>query len=109
MARGSLGTSGAYAWMGTGYFYSTTQFNLPVMFPVTMRTLPSVSSSNSANHFGIDRSAGIIYFSSFSIFQPSIYGALIYQGSLSGAGTAGYAAGVFTNAAAAFCAFSAEL
>jgi hypothetical protein len=107
MARGSLSANGAYSWMGEGGFYSTSQYNLPVMFPVTMRTSPSLNVSNTSAYFGLD-TPGSITFATFSIFQPSIYGTLIYAAGLTG-GTAGYACSTFTRNASAFCAFSAEL
>lgn len=107
MARGSLGTNGTNSWMGEGGFYSTSQYNLPVMFPVTMRTSPSLNVSNTSAYFKLDTPTGQT-FATFAIFQPSIYGTLIYATGLSG-GTAGYACSAFTNNASAFCAFSAEL
>ena len=107
MARGSLSSNATNSWMGEGGFYSTSQYNLPVMFPVTMRTSPTLNVSNTSAYFGLDTPTGQT-FATFAIFQPSIYGTLIYATGLSG-GTAGYACSAFTRNAAAFCAFSAEL
>jgi len=107
MARGSLSSNATNSWMGEGGFYSTSQYNLPVMFPVTMRTSPTLNVSNTSAYFGLDTPTAQT-FATFAIFQPSIYGTLIYATGLSG-GTAGYACSAFTRNAAAFCAFSAEL
>ena len=107
MARGSLSSNGTFSWMGNGAFYNTTQYNLPVMFPVTMRTSPTLNVSNTTAYFQVDTPTGQT-FATFNIYQPSIYGTLIYATGLTG-GTGGYGTAAFTRNSAAFCAFSAEL
>jgi len=104
--------TGASKWFGSaGYFYSSTQFNMPILFPVSMRAAPSLDVASGSNIFDIDKSGTGSQFGTFAIFQPSINSTLIYATGLSSSGTAGYAAGVVSGASSstAYCAFSAEL
>jgi len=104
--------TGQNQWFGsTGYFYNTTQFNMPVLFPVSMRTAPALDVANGTNFFTIDKSGTTTQTNTLAIFQPSTNAALVYSGSLSASGTAGYGAGLVSSngATAAYCGFTAEL
>ena len=103
--------TGQDRWFGSsGYFYNTTQFNLPILFPVPMRASPSLDIANGTNYFTIDKSGTTTYCNTFNIFQPTTVSALLYA-TTSSSGTAGYAAGVVSSSAApsAYAGFTAEL
>jgi hypothetical protein len=104
--------TGQNQWFGsTGYFYSSTQFNMPVLFPVSMRTAPALDVANGTNFFTIDKSGTTTQTNTLAIFQPSTNAALVYSVNLSASGTAGYGAGLVSSNGAtnAYCGFTAEL
>jgi hypothetical protein len=104
-----LVASGASGQIGTGYYYSTTQTQLQVKFAVSMRTAPVLSSVTGTGYYKIEPVGGAVDgFNSFTIYLPNTEGAMIYN-STEISGTANYSGQVYTNNAAAFVAFSAEL
>lgn len=46
------GVNGSRTYVGPGDFYTTTQLNLHISFPVTMRTTPTLVQGNGTNYFG---------------------------------------------------------
>jgi hypothetical protein len=74
------------------------------MFPVTMRTAPSLVATTGTNYYSI----GSDGFNSFTIFQQDTSSAWLYNLS-EVSGTGGNTDRVFTNNAAASVSFSAEL
>jgi hypothetical protein len=103
VARGTLGAN-----IGIGYWYSSTQLNGQITFPVTMRTAPSLNSTSGTNYYGIDYNNGSYgSITGWTIYRPTIYSAMIYSTGLSG--TSGYSGELFNNNSASMIAFSAEL
>jgi hypothetical protein len=101
--------NGTNSWVGgAGYAFSVSQWNCPILFPVTMRATPSLVNNSGSIYYGLDYS-GSRYINSLSIFQPNNQVALIYGTPTSNFASAGYAMGIFGNNGSALIAFSAEL
>jgi hypothetical protein len=96
--------SGTSLTMGIGRYTTTTEMGIYTMFPVTMRTAPSLVATTGTNYYSI----GSDGFNSFTIFQQDTSSAWLYNGS-EVSGTAGANDRVYTNNAAASVSFSAEL
>jgi hypothetical protein len=90
--------------MGIGRYTTNTEMGIYTMFPVTMRTAPSLVATTGTNYYSI----GADGFNSFTIFQQDTSSAWLYNGSEI-SGTGGNTDRVFTNNAAASVSFSAEL
>jgi hypothetical protein len=100
--------SGIFTWAQTGYFYSTSQANIPVLFPTQMRSSPTLSIATGSAYYLLDATGTAITMSSLAIYQSSKFGCLIY-GAPSSVGVPGYAFGLVGNNVASFIGFSAEL
>ena len=100
--------AGLNSWMGNSYWFSSTQVNCPVVFPVQMRAVPVLNVANGSAYFKVDTPSSQTT-STLVLYQPTTYGCLIYSGSWSATQSAGYAAGLISNNASAYCGFSAEL
>jgi len=94
--------------IGRGGYYSATQVECQVYFPVTMRTRPSLSATSGTNYYISYRNGANDNFNSFTIASPNINNAMIYNPS-EASGTAGHSANIDTDNTNAFVAFSAEL
>jgi hypothetical protein len=95
--------------IGIGYWFSSTQLNGQITFPVTMRTAPALNSTSGANYYGIDYNNGSYSgVTGWTIYRPTPYSAMIYSGGLS-TGVTGYSGQLFNGNAASMIAFSAEL
>jgi len=89
-------------------FYSATELDAFINFPVTMRTAPSVVQTSGSNYHYVDKPGGYQFNSWTGMTRANGNGALLYLPSLSGF-TAGYGSFVYTNNASAFIGVSAEL
>jgi hypothetical protein len=104
--------TGQNQWFGSsGYFYNSSQINVPTLFPVQMRTAPALDVANGTNFFTIDRQGTLCQTNTLLIFQPSTNAALVYSGSLSSTGTVASSIGLVSSngATTAYCGFTAEL
>jgi len=101
-------TTGNTQTIGVGFYWSATEIDVIVPFPVTMRTTPTLDSSSGTDYFRLDRNSGNDNFNSFTLQKPSPNTANIYNAS-EASGTAGQAGAVSTNNASAYVAFAAEL
>jgi len=90
--------------------YTTTDCRGVVQFPVTMRTTPTLVQSSGTNYFNFQAATGDS-FDSLLITLSTPTNTMVYAGSGEGVNglVAGQAGTVFTNNAAAWVAFSAEL
>jgi hypothetical protein len=111
--QGELAACQRYYWnwksgnsltMGIGRYTTATEMGIYTMFPVTMRTAPSLVATTGTNYYSI----GSDGFNSFTIFQQDTSSAWLYNLS-EVSGTGGNTDRVFTNNAAASVSFSAEL
>jgi hypothetical protein len=93
---------------GSANYYSATQVNAVINFPVQMRTAPTLSASSGTDYYGVDRNGGVDYFNSLTIFRPSPLSCMLYNSS-EASGTAGNAGVIFTNNSLTVVALSAEL
>jgi hypothetical protein len=91
-----------------GSYYSATQVNGFVSFPVTMRTPPSLVATSGTDYYGFDRNSGSDYFNSLTIYRPSPNACMVYNAS-EASGTAGQSGQIYTNGALTVVSFSAEL
>ena len=103
-----LGAGGVGASMGLGANYSTTQLNLTCVFPVTMRTNPTLAATSGSAYYKFERNSAQDDFNSLTIFHSGVSQAMLYNNSEI-SGTAGQAGSVSTQNASAIVAFSAEL
>ena len=93
--------------IGVGFYYSSTQINGIVKFPVTMRVSPTLDSSTGTNYYACDRNGGTNTFNSFLIYHNTPNSTMIYNSSASG--VSGQAGELFTNNASAYIGFIGEL
>jgi hypothetical protein len=103
-----LHASGTALSIGNAGYYSATQVNGMVQFPVSMRTAPSLVATSGTNYYVADRNGADDAFNSFTIYRATLTTAMIYNNS-EATGTAGHAALLYTNNASSSVAFSAEL
>ena len=91
-------SSSNYSFMGSGIYYSSTNINAAVTFPVAMRAIPTatVNFGSTGNQGFISYTNGSLDYigSSASINMPSIYGTFIQFGD--GSGTGGHSGMVAT-------------
>jgi len=103
-----LHASGTALSIGNAGYYSATQVNGILSFPVTMRTAPTLAATSGTSYYVADRNGGDDPFNSLTIYRPTTTAAMIYNNT-EATGTAGHAALLYTNNASASVAFSAEL
>jgi hypothetical protein len=96
--------------MPTGSYYSSTLVTMPVQFPVTMRSAPSLDSPTGTDYYGIYRDGAFDSFNSFtSTGRPSVNGITVDSNDTGASGTAGHSGPLKTDNASAYLAFDAEL
>jgi hypothetical protein len=100
--------SGQGVSMGIGANYSATQANLSCVFPVTMRTNPTLVATTGSAYYKFERNGAQDDFNSLTIFHSGVSQATLYNASEI-SGTAGQAGSVSTQNNSASVAFSAEL
>jgi hypothetical protein len=94
--------------LGLGLYYSNTQLQIGVPFPVTMRTTPTSVSASAADSYVIYRNSGSDTFTGWTDSSSTVnFGDLYATSGVSG--TAGQSGTVGTNSASSFLAFNAEL
>jgi hypothetical protein len=103
-----LHASGTALSIGNAGYYSATQVNGMVQFPVSMRTAPSLVATSGTNYYIADRNGADDPFNSLTIYRATLTTAMLYNNS-EATGTAGHAALLYTNNASSSIAFSAEL
>jgi hypothetical protein len=91
-----------------GNMYSSSQCNGIIHFPVSMRTSPSLICTDASTHFRIYRNSGSDPVDNFSSGETTVNAAEIFNNS-DVSGTAGHAATITTDDAAASISFSAEI
>jgi hypothetical protein len=104
--------SGNAKTIGLAGYYSSTVLTATTVFPVTMRTTPSLVQTVGTSYYGVYANSG---FDVFDSFNDGIQGAtpqtaaIDASGSSGVSGTSGSAGRVVTNNASSSIAFSAEL
>jgi hypothetical protein len=96
--------SGTSLTMGIGRYTTATEMGIYTLFPVTMRTAPTLVATSGTNYYSI----GADGFNSLTIYQQDTSSAWLYNGS-EVSGTSGNTDRVYTNNASASVSFSAEL
>lgn len=104
--NGSEGNSGLSVPFAQGHYISSSTFRATAFFPVKMRGVPSLTSTNATGHFQIQDTSGISYSTVGMDFAGP--NAAILQVSVSGR-TAGQGGYLKTDNASAQLLFSAEL
>ena len=95
--------------IGSGTMYTASGVYVPIFFPVTMRTDPSLEHTTGTNYYNIAQNATSDFFNQFdNIWRNSVNMSYIHAGT-GVSGTQGQAAMVQTQNASAKIAFSAEL
>ena len=96
--------------MPTGSYYLSTLVTMPVQFPVTMRSAPSLDSPTGTDYYGIYRAGAFDNFTSFSgIGRSSVNGITLDSNGRGASGTVGHSGPLKTDKADAYVAFDAEL
>ena len=103
-----LWASGNGAAIGMGSYYSATQGETNVQFPVTMRVAPTLVQTSGSNYYNFQRNGGNDYISSFTANIGTTQTINLYN-STEMSGTAGNAGTFFTTNASSSLAFNAEL
>jgi len=101
--------SGTAKEVSVASYYSGTQIEGYIQFPVTMRTAPSADSSNGTNHFIAYRANGSDSFNNCQIPGETSFTCAKWFNATEASGSAGNAANVVTNNASAYLGFNAEL
>jgi hypothetical protein len=94
--------------IGIGAAISASELDIVTIFPVSMRTGPTLSVATGTNYYRFERNSGTDDFNSFTIARATTQSALIYNVTEISS-TAGQAGEVRSNNASASLAFSAEL
>lgn len=90
-------------------FYSATELNATAIFPVSMRTSPSIVQTSGTNYHYVDKSGTALQFNSWTgMTRAGPNSALLYLPSLSGY-VAGYGTNIYSYNNSTFVAASAEL
>jgi len=94
---------------GVATFYSATELDAFITFPVSMRTNPTLVQTSGTAYNSVDKSGTACNFSAWTgLARAGANSGLLYISSLSGF-TAGYSSFVLTNNNSAYIAVSAEL
>lgn len=104
--QSSYAVSGGTAFVTNGYFYSSTQWEGGVNFPVSMRTVPTLVATTGTNYYNT-RESSPAQLSAVSFTRGALNQGLLY-GTVSGK-TAGFAASLEIVNASGSIAFSSEL
>jgi hypothetical protein len=104
--QSSYAAQGATTLVANGYYYSSTQYECVVNFPVTMRTAPTMSATTGSNYYNT-RENSPAQISTLLFTRAAANTGLIYA-TVSGK-TAGYALSLEIVNAAGSIAFSSEL
>ena len=99
--------SGSTGVLGTGLMQASNRMHQPILFPVTMRTTPTLVATSGTNYYNFQTGSDD-NFNSLTINTASTQSCYIFNNSEI-SGTAGQAGTTTTNNASASVAFSAEL
>jgi len=106
------GSYEAYGQIMNGHYQGTTQFQGAVVYPVEMRTAPSISatqtSSNDSSSAYAVANGGTDYIDQLILYTENAKSTLIYTDS-SASGTSGGAGNLYVNSTITECALVAEL
>jgi hypothetical protein len=103
-----LHASGNSKMVGNGAYYSASEVDCMIQFPVTMRTAPTIDQITGTDYYTFYRNGGADGFNSFTISYASTTGTNLFNASQV-SGTAGQAGQIATNNASAYLGFAAEL
>jgi LysM repeat protein len=102
ISNGSLNTFAA------GYYYSSTEVQSVISFPVTMRTAPTLIATSGTDYYTFERAGGSDGINSWTIQRPSLSCSNI-KNTTDASGTAGQAGTLEVRNTSASISFSAEL
>ena len=94
--------------IGIGWYYSATEMDVSIKFPVTMRTAPTLSQVTGTNYFAFERNGSADYIDSLTIYRPQVNATQMYNATQA-SGTAGQAGALNTANASASLSFDSEL
>ncbi|MDB4312166.1 hypothetical protein N9937_01925 [bacterium] len=100
------GVNGKY--LANCSYYSSTQIQAYIPFPVTMRAVPTLNSTSGASYYTVDYNSTTDAFNSLLITGASTTGAGVYNATEI-SGTVGFSGLLKTNSTSASVAFEAEL
>ena len=106
-ANGAGGNAGQYI-IGDGGFLGTGQVECHVQYPVQMRASPTLQPSSGTNHFLLEASSGIDYFSNLVAFAQKKQSSLLYNSGAT-SGTAGEYTRVAASSVNSYVYWDAEL
>jgi hypothetical protein len=101
--------SGSGKLVGRGGYYSATQVEAAIFFPVTMRTIPTLVATSGSNYYVAYRNGGSDDFNSLTLSSEGSAASVSVFNNSEASGTGGDAAQIATNNASASVAFNAEL
>jgi hypothetical protein len=91
-----------------GYYYSSTEVQSVISFPVTMRTAPTLVATSGTDYYTFERAGGSDGINSWTIQRPSLSCSNI-KNTTDASGTAGQAGTLEVRNTSASISFSAEL
>jgi hypothetical protein len=100
--------SGSALMLGSSFYFTSTQAEAFIQYPVTMRTTPVLIATSGANYYRTLYNAGLDAFDSLTINAANNQNTRVYNNT-EVSGAAGSAGVFFTNNASSSVAFSAEL
>jgi len=103
-----LHASGGSALIGSGSYNTASNANAAVIFPVQMRTAPTLVATTGTNYYQVTGGGVDDNVNSLTIFIPTVQATQLYNNS-EASGTIGYGVIMRTSNAAASVAFNAEL
>jgi hypothetical protein len=103
-----LHASGNAKAIGNGAYYTGSEVDCIIQFPVTMRTTPTLDQTTGTDYYTIVRNNTADGFNSFNLSYGSTTCCNLFNGAQV-SGTAGWAGQIVTANASAFLGFSAEL
>ena len=101
--------SGGGKLVGRGGYYSGTQVEAAIFFPVTMRTMPTLVATSGSNFYVAYRNGGGDDLNSLTLSSEGSAASVSVFNNSEASGTGGDAAQIATNNSSASVAFSAEL
>tara|TARA_R110002020_G_scaffold72128_2_gene185656 strand:- start:6 stop:1100 length:1095 start_codon:yes stop_codon:yes gene_type:complete len=99
---------GAATYLGNGGYTASSEVDLVINFPTTMRSAPSLEQVSGTNYYNAISPDGTDTLDDFVIHQTTIYSILIYNNS-DASGSAGYYAALNIANASGYIAFKSEL
>jgi hypothetical protein len=103
-----LHASGTSKMVGNGAYYSASEVDTMIQFPVTMRSAPTIDQTTGTDYYLFYRNGGSDGFNSFTISYASTTGTNLFNAAQV-SGTAGQAGQIATNNASTYLGFTAEL